>query len=621
MSVRPSHPERALKWRPGLVVVLGVAAWALPYSGPMASRSAVFGSQITRMRSLLAVAATASPRPAVDHIDTVAPVPDEGRPKSHNPVPGMAFVSCTHLWTSLPDGRSTRRVLDMDGISYPTFSPDGKTIAFLRHSFTEQEIWVTAADGSSVRRVGAILSDGLPVPGTAVSLTWSPVGDRVAFGLVRPTEDPWNGGSVVWVLHFLTGSFERIAEGWPVPFWLGRGLTVASWTTGSGPRFDVVSGHRWQDEASRLSASQGYTALTAGLVPEAKMPWAPTTAGLTVALLRRGTDGGVELVAKENPWSQKKARPLEPPRGFRIPDLARLAVTQDGSRVLVDLVDARDHLVELRGGKQAVVGIVDPNAADWTVLPYAWHPASSPVPMVMGPLAAQRALSTATDLLQYWNRYPDRLKTILLGRKDPTLLPFRAVSFVLDPPQKVAPGWDVPAFAYGRGSTGFGYRQLLIHVESQRGRLTAQPRAVFAIQSITSIGDALTFLRTALRAQVPELTALPAGATLTRTPVDVYGTDPESRTGELRLNVPSPGGADRSLLIQFGRSWFTLGCGGVEGHPTQVGGTPALLARFESNRQVIWPATPARSEGAFGIYGQLPTKTLLAIAEAMQADL
>jgi hypothetical protein len=627
MVVRRSH-SGARPWtsrRPGLAIALGLAWLVLPHSPPMASApTTVHGSLNAPIRSVLAVGATAVPLPPsdVDHIDLVAPVPEERWPKSRHPVAGMAFVSCTHLWTALPDGRGKRRVLEMDGISSPTFSPDGRAIAFLRSSARGQEIWLTAADGSGVLRVGSLLEDGRPVPDSAVSLAWSPAGGRIALALFRPAEDLSHGGSVVWVLDLSTGSFERVAEGWPVPFWLGRGLTVASWSRGySGPRFDVTSGPGWlQEEASRLSVSEDYRALTAGLVPQTRFPWAPATAGLTMALLRRGTDGRVELAVKANPWSNRKARVVEPPPGFGIADLARLAVTQDGSRVLVDLVDLRDHLVDLRNGEQRpVLGIVDPGTADWTVLPYSWHPAASPIPVVVGPLGAQRAVSTAIDLLQYWNRFPDRRATILVGRKDSLLLPFRSISFVVDPPHRGERGWDVPAFAFGPGPDGFGYRQLVIHVESERGRLTAEPRAASPVRSIRTVGDALAFLGAALRVDVPPSDALPAGATLARRPVDVYGNGRETRTGDLYLKVPSAGEAEHDLLIQFGRSWFTLGCGGVEGDPIQVGESPALLGRFESNRQVIWPATPARPEGVFGVYGRLPTRTLLAIAEEIEA--
>jgi hypothetical protein len=498
----------------------------------------------------------------------------------------------------------------MAGIASPTFSGDGRTIAFLRSVEGSQEVWLAAADGSGLRRVGPLLVDGVRAPASATGLAWSPAGGRLAFALITPGVDLWAGGSSVWELTLATGRFERLAEGWPVPSWMGGGLVMASAAPEHRIRLEVGSGPRWiQDEARRLAG--GHDVLTGGMVPRAIMPWAPMTAGRTVALLRQGPTAAVELVIRPDVWSKKGQRVVAPPRSYRIREGARVAVTQDGTRVLVDLLGLWE------GREQRALGIFDVRLDRWTVLTYAWEPAASPAPLSVGPLGARRATSVAIDLLQYWNRFPGRAAEILAGTRDPSLLPFRAVSFVLDPAERAGGAWTVPAIAYGQGPQGFGYRRLTIRVAARHGRLLATPTAASPVQPVRTITDAVAFVELALGADVPTPASLPAGTTLARRPVDLWpwtGT----RSAQVNLEVPGTRGSTGSILIQYGRASFTLGCGGEKGLPTQLAGSAALLARFDHQRQIIWPATPREPEGAFGVYAsRLSEDELLAIAESM----
>ena len=109
-------------------------------------------------------------RPPTEHVlaseigalDAVPGFPETAWPRSGAPVGGMAFVRCTNLWISLPDGSEQHRLLNMPGLASPAFSPDGRTIAFLAEREGEQEIWMAAADGSKTDVVGSVASGGSP---------------------------------------------------------------------------------------------------------------------------------------------------------------------------------------------------------------------------------------------------------------------------------------------------------------------------------------------------------------------------------------------------------------------------------------------------------------------------
>lgn len=77
------------------------------------------------------------------------------------------------------DGSHLRRLTGATGATYPTWSPDGKLIAFQRWRGQPDGIWVISPSGKGARRVSA----GGDCP------TWSPKGKRIAF--LTPT---WEGG-------------------------------------------------------------------------------------------------------------------------------------------------------------------------------------------------------------------------------------------------------------------------------------------------------------------------------------------------------------------------------------------------------------------------------------------
>lgn len=82
----------------------------------------------------------------------------------------IAYVQGGDIWTKgLPDGRD-RRLTQDGGNSWPSWSPSGAWLAFLR----AQEIWLMRANGSDARALG-------PATPWREQMAWSPTADRLAY--------------------------------------------------------------------------------------------------------------------------------------------------------------------------------------------------------------------------------------------------------------------------------------------------------------------------------------------------------------------------------------------------------------------------------------------------------
>lgn len=81
----------------------------------------------------------------------------------------------SHIWIADASGEGARRLTEGFGInSSPTFSPDGKQIAFVSNRAGNPQIYVMGADGSGLRRV-TFQGNYNQTP------DWSPRGDVIAF--------------------------------------------------------------------------------------------------------------------------------------------------------------------------------------------------------------------------------------------------------------------------------------------------------------------------------------------------------------------------------------------------------------------------------------------------------
>ncbi|MGH2740636.1 MAG: TolB family protein [Actinomycetota bacterium] len=543
-----------------------------------------------------------SPRPlpaaSIDSIDPIAPLPDALRPKSHAPVAGIAYVSCTRLWTALPDGSRKRLVVELPGVSSPTFSPDARTIAFLTDTAEGQELWMAAADGSTIRRVGVIMSRYQSAP-RVTGLTWGPRGDRLAFGLASPTGDPWTD-SAVWNLDLRSGEFDRVDAGYAAPFWYRNELAFSRITNwGHVQSVDLGFHNKWANR--RVAADGDEFAAAVG-------------DGWKLAVIRRGTDGVTRLILRDRAWSSRQEEELSPPSGFVLRPAARLAIVGEPSLILMDLISPSGD---------SVIGAVDPESKQWSVLEHAWEPAVSPAPIVMGPIEAQRAVIAAESFLSGEPGRTGRAQLLLNRPFDRSLLPFRGASVLAGAPERAEDGWLVPVTVYGRSREGFSYRHVMVHVHSVAGRLVADPATISGsgLVRIETIADGVDFLEQILPIPVMTPAPLPEGTRLAaRWPLYAWSYRDQIH-GELNMLVPRDGKRPAQLNVGYGdNTYFNLGCGGVEDpEPIEINGVPALLGRLGPARQVIWPATLDDQEGEYSVYGyRVDEDVILAIAEAME---
>jgi hypothetical protein len=116
------------------------------------------------------------------------------------------------LYTLPIAGGAAKRI--MGGLSFesqPTWSPDGKTIAFLTDRTGVENLWIADADGSNPR---AISKDGRTSdrPQIMVSPTWTPDGQYVVVSKSRPPEPGTFG---LFMYHRDGGSGVRVGPAPP----------------------------------------------------------------------------------------------------------------------------------------------------------------------------------------------------------------------------------------------------------------------------------------------------------------------------------------------------------------------------------------------------------------------
>jgi Tol biopolymer transport system component len=66
----------------------------------------------------------------------------------------VAFVRGPHIWVQLPSGKQRQLTEEAEGADgEPTYSPDGRMIAFVRYQGNDSDIWVMNSDGTDQRPV------------------------------------------------------------------------------------------------------------------------------------------------------------------------------------------------------------------------------------------------------------------------------------------------------------------------------------------------------------------------------------------------------------------------------------------------------------------------------------
>lgn len=577
--------------RRATAIVLPAAGLSLTLAAVVALALALAG--LPEVVSLPSAAAPqmSAPRIAPQALDRIRPVASSGLPRSEDPIGGLVFVRCTSLWIANADGSNARRLLDTSGVSSPTLSPDGRTIAFLATgSDGGQQLWTLSADGTDRRLLGALTEGGLPV-GSARSLLWSPDGATLTF--TTPVSVPRTGRWSIWTLDLAAGRFSRLATGGPTPFWFDRQLLGTD--VGAHPLSPLI-GRRWAWAARRLS--EAGDVVSVALAPGWWTQWEQDT-----ALLVRDADGAVGLQWRPR-YHRRTQVTSAPPEGYWFDSTTRPAVAE-GAPVAVTLIDADG---------ERDLGLFDPIARRWTMLDYAWDPAWSPAPVASGPVGAEEAARLTRELVAALVWRADEVDPGLLldGPTDGELAPFDRPGYAFGSPTRAGGGWSVATTIYGRLGDGFATRDVEFLVRAVDGRVAAVPVVVGPIVRLRTVDEAVALLDRVLTAEVVPPAGLPAGSRLAPQALEAWTWAGET-TGYLKLIVPGLG----TVTFNYGSSGF--GCG-PSPIPLELGtGTRAIATDpTESGgfNTVAWPAGPRDFSAPFGVSGELPPSTLVAIASA-----
>jgi Tol biopolymer transport system component len=127
----------------------------------------------------------------------------------------LAFARGGDVFTIASDGTGARRLIR--DASSPSWSPEGKEIAFVSARSGDEEIYVARADGSRARRLTLL-------PGPDLSPAWSPDGRQLT----------WSRSGEIWTMSIFGSDKRRIvpkAQVWHEhhsPTWQGGRIVFSS---------------------------------------------------------------------------------------------------------------------------------------------------------------------------------------------------------------------------------------------------------------------------------------------------------------------------------------------------------------------------------------------------------
>lgn len=144
------------------------------------------------------------------------------------------------LWLADVYSNQTRKVQlagDDDSVLYlsDTWSPDGNTLVFQRATVNETEVVMMTVDGQIIRR----RSEDLTFPRFGLDMSWSPIGERIAFGGI--------GGRCPYGVRVADAEFDWVASGnlpsmcHPIYSPDGASLVFTGVTSEVDGRFDIYS--------------------------------------------------------------------------------------------------------------------------------------------------------------------------------------------------------------------------------------------------------------------------------------------------------------------------------------------------------------------------------------------
>jgi Tol biopolymer transport system component len=197
-------------------IVIQVSAQTAEPAESYLARVAVDGSGLERI----------TVRPSADMLASdAAPVvsPDGSTIAFHRALAGTDKASEPHVYVVDADGSNLRRLTDRDAPELnPSWSPDGRRVAFAAVSDGQFDLYVAARDGSDARPL--VETSGADEDFVA----WSPDGQTLVFARYEP--DFETGSGDLWVAN-ADGSGERLLLGGPdddsAPSWSPDGQRIA----------------------------------------------------------------------------------------------------------------------------------------------------------------------------------------------------------------------------------------------------------------------------------------------------------------------------------------------------------------------------------------------------------
>ncbi len=121
----------------------------------------------------------------------------------------IVFELLGDLYTLPIDGGEAKAITTgMPFDSQPSYSPDGKMIAFVSDRDGAENLWVAGADGSEARPLTKDKQSLFASP------SWTPDGDYVLVS--RQPQLPW-GAFELWMYHVRGGSGVQVTKGKPKP--------------------------------------------------------------------------------------------------------------------------------------------------------------------------------------------------------------------------------------------------------------------------------------------------------------------------------------------------------------------------------------------------------------------